>query len=638
MKQIPPDHEHKRKPLLCGWDWLALFLLLGGVVLHFWALGAKSFWYDEVSGAKWAGKTSLWEILTHLDADSHPPLTALFTHLFLNFGRSGAGAWIGSVTGIDPATLKEFWIRFYPALCASLVPGVAYLIARNMANRLSGIFAMLFLLLSPMNIFYSQDARPYAPLMLYTALSMWFLYLALHSNQRKHWIWYGVFTLASLYTHFFAIFSFLAQGLFVLISVIFTKRSENQGWHPPRKILLPFVITAGLTTLFFVPMLLQGLRSNSRFVPPDPPYVLVVETYYDLLSSLGIGYLHVLLFTIALVVIAVWRLMCNKNSRSALLTFLLFLIPFVLVPITIALTTKFWNTRFAFAAQFPWLLLAGMGAGLGVEWAVKDAPGIWRRVYTIGLTVVLVAITAWFTILPIRAYFANEKTSMRQAVQLAFANYHKGDAVINVPPQITWVMDYYWRGGDPLKETYNNNEAVDWAVHAPRAFIFTTRPEIAQELRNQGMACISLEMTRVWLIVVDREYAGKTTGEILTSIKALDERTRVFTQTNEKMQTEMPDVALLIIKDWCMKHPDDIYAWVKYAMCDAAIGNNLKAIEHIEQVIIREPGGAWPWVMRADFQHTLGKNADALFSLRNALLLAPGSKNLEAMLVEWSRK
>ena len=115
-------------------------------------------------------------------------------------------AWLAVKLG-DPAT----WVRI-PSLIAgtATVPAV-YLLGRRTVGRDAGLVAAALTALSPFAIFYSDEARTYALLILLVALSTLSLLAALDSGRRRWWVVFAVCACASLYAHYTAVFPLAAQ-------------------------------------------------------------------------------------------------------------------------------------------------------------------------------------------------------------------------------------------------------------------------------------------------------------------------------------------------------------------------------------------------------------------------------------------
>ena len=142
----PPDLVATRRRLLPG---LALLTLLAGA-LRFWRLGEWSVWIDEtysitdaMSGAGW------WNL----------PATNFPIGLW---GIRGSLEAFGQV--------NEWTARFFPACAGTLAPAVlAWALACVLGNR-RALAAGLFLAVHPWHVQWSQNARAYAPMVLFLIL------------------------------------------------------------------------------------------------------------------------------------------------------------------------------------------------------------------------------------------------------------------------------------------------------------------------------------------------------------------------------------------------------------------------------------------------------------------------------------
>jgi len=86
----------------------------------------------------------------------NPPLFYWMEHLMLTFGES------------------EAVLRFLPALLGALTVVVMYFVAREVLDRPSSLVAAALLAFSPFHIYYSQEARAYAPMLFFFALALLF--------------------------------------------------------------------------------------------------------------------------------------------------------------------------------------------------------------------------------------------------------------------------------------------------------------------------------------------------------------------------------------------------------------------------------------------------------------------------------
>jgi mannosyltransferase len=199
-----------------------LSLTILGLFLRLFQLGEWSFWHDEALTVLLARK--LPSELIHITAsDVHPPLYFLLVKAFMLFGQS------------------EFIIRLPSALCSAGSIFILYLLGRDLFDERVGQVGAFIIAISPLQLFYAQEARMYAQLLLLTVFSSWCFTRALRSDNI---LWWGLFTLGATlasYTAYFALPVFLAMGLYVLLV---DKRPKR---------ILHFVVAIGVVTLLYLP-------------------------------------------------------------------------------------------------------------------------------------------------------------------------------------------------------------------------------------------------------------------------------------------------------------------------------------------------------------------------------------------------
>jgi hypothetical protein len=194
------------------WIWTAALagLVALAAALRFVSLGGQSFWFDEgVTGILL--QKSFGGMLDRLPtSESTPPLYYVL-------------AWIwGKVFGTS-----EVGLRSLSAILGTLTVPVAYAVGLRFLRRPGAALAVAgFAAVSPILVWYSQEARAYSLYVLLSALSMLFLARSLDDPSRRNlWAWSACAALA-IASHYFAFF--LVAGEMVLLARV--------GW---RRILLP---------------------------------------------------------------------------------------------------------------------------------------------------------------------------------------------------------------------------------------------------------------------------------------------------------------------------------------------------------------------------------------------------------------
>ncbi len=168
-------------------------------VLRFVGLGHQGFWFDE-------GNTAL---LVHFSpgkmlglipqSESTPPLYYCVLWVWARvFGYGEAG------------------LRSLSALAGVATVPVAFLAARKLVSARVGLVAAAMTACDPLLIWYSQEARSYALLVLLTAVSLLALAHAKARPEPRALLWWVVASALALATHYYAILAIVPQALWLL--------------------------------------------------------------------------------------------------------------------------------------------------------------------------------------------------------------------------------------------------------------------------------------------------------------------------------------------------------------------------------------------------------------------------------------
>jgi mannosyltransferase len=180
--------------------WVVAGLTVLAAGLRFATLGLQAYHHDEVVTASRILRKDFWHVLDAIGfSESAPPLYYVL-----------AWPWT-QLTGTD-----EFGLRSLSALAGVATVPVAFLIGAELRDRRAGIAAAALVAVNPMLVWYSQEARGYALLVLLTAVSLLFYLRALaHGRGRDFGLW-GLFSGLALATHYFAFFPIAAEALWLL--------------------------------------------------------------------------------------------------------------------------------------------------------------------------------------------------------------------------------------------------------------------------------------------------------------------------------------------------------------------------------------------------------------------------------------
>ncbi len=190
---------------LSGWRLSRAAVAVGGLivlaaVVRFVGLAHQSYWFDEADTVSIL-HTSLGGLLTRVPRwETTPPLyfvvAWLWTHVF---GDGEAG------------------LRSLSALAGVITVPVGYAAAARLFSRRAGVIAAALIACNPLLVWYSQEARAYALLVLLTSVALLaFAHLRTAPSGRWliTWVLAGALALA---THYYAALVIVPEAIFLLV-------------------------------------------------------------------------------------------------------------------------------------------------------------------------------------------------------------------------------------------------------------------------------------------------------------------------------------------------------------------------------------------------------------------------------------
>ncbi len=234
-------------------------VLLWATVLRFFHLGSESLWYDETRMVIQTSRSFAETIALVANNVQHPPAF----HLLLNL--------VTRMTGTS-----DFAVRFLPAIFGVATVAATYALGKGVAGRKVGLFSALILATLPFHVKYSQEARMYAALCFFAAVSAWLLIAASHRPAASPRLWaaWVITTALMLYTHYYGLFFFGGE---VLAMLWWTMR------YPQWRVQWRWgALATTLTAAFFLPWVPVMLRQPHA--PSPLPYSRVYGTLLPLLT------------------------------------------------------------------------------------------------------------------------------------------------------------------------------------------------------------------------------------------------------------------------------------------------------------------------------------------------------------------
>jgi len=215
-------------PTRTGALWVLAFLTALGAAMRFASLDVQSFHHDEVITVVRILPGSLGDVMHAVkSSESNPPLYYVL-----------AWGWVKAF-GSD-----EVGLRSLTALFGTATVPLAYCIGTELAHRRAGLIAAALVAVSPMLIWYSQEARSYALLVFFCAVSLLFFARALRTRSGRDLALWALASALALGSHYFAFFAVGIEALWLLIAL-------RARW----RLVLPAVLVVAAAGAALIPLI-----------------------------------------------------------------------------------------------------------------------------------------------------------------------------------------------------------------------------------------------------------------------------------------------------------------------------------------------------------------------------------------------
>jgi uncharacterized membrane protein len=180
--------------------WIVAGVTAVAAALRFATLGLQAFHHDEIVTANRLLRGSFGHAMDAVGfSESAPPLYYAL-----------AWAWT-QVFGNG-----EVGLRSLSALAGVATVPVAYWLGAELRDQRTGIAAAALVATNPMLLWYSQEARGYALLVLLTSVALLYFVRALDRGRRRDFRFWGLASALALATHYFAVFPIAVEALWLL--------------------------------------------------------------------------------------------------------------------------------------------------------------------------------------------------------------------------------------------------------------------------------------------------------------------------------------------------------------------------------------------------------------------------------------
>ncbi|UCF04091.1 MAG: glycosyltransferase family 39 protein [bacterium] len=425
---------------------LLIVILVVGASLRFYGLTFQSLSNDELSSWQRSRYDQLQTVIEEgVRPDVHPPGYFMLLHL------------VQKTVGDSETAL-----RFSSALFGVLSILFIYLLGLELysyreALTSAGLMAVLWC-----PIFYSQDARPYAMLLLFTLLST-YLWTRMMKSLREdsrlpHPLTIGYIAAAVIcaYAHYFGLYLVALQGL---TGVILTVRN--------RRSLVRAVLVYGVITLAYAPwfpILWEHLNRGPIWIgKPGEGYFNTLLEFIEFLFNQSKNVRNIALVFIFIFIAHLYARIVNnpdrKGVKSALLStdtviLLWFLIPFTGMYIKSMISVPVLTYRN--------LIISLPAVCLLVSRSLFQLP-IRKHLHTI-LACAGTILLLYHLVLSMDYYRTATKQQFREIAGFVVRNQHRGGnaLIVSETNNPNYINYYFKQMGSDLLVDINIEEGVNW--------------------------------------------------------------------------------------------------------------------------------------------------------------------------------
>ncbi|MBF0594283.1 MAG: glycosyltransferase family 39 protein [Candidatus Omnitrophica bacterium] len=456
---------------------LALFgIIVLGAALRLWGLDIQSFWNDELGGWVMSHQQSLGAVVSEAARiDFHPPGYHIFQYFIEKCGSS------------------EVILRLPAAICGTLSIGVVFLVGRRLFSWREGLVAALLMALLKCPIYYSQEARPYAMLLLLSLLAVYFWLSIVQDLLVKGKIVLldcGVYLLIAViicYLHYYGVLLVVLQGV---TAALFYCR-ERKGFF--------FLgVLYSIVFLAYVPWISVGLHHAHQLASAPSRPVGIIETYNMYLKFIFNDSQWLVLFVVVVYFLMLLGCLCThakRDKENELLLFGWLIVPFLGVYFISYFTPLHILKNYCLIISLPaaYLLLARSVVLSSMSPFIK----------VIGVTAVSLGLL-YHLVFGLKYYSEPKKTQFREAVAFVTQNDRllKGSVILGS----LWVprnADYYF-------QRQHSDRRIEYNIY-----------DKDQKLKASGMLAHQFP-ENIWYIYLDVKADQEFIDLMMTQMKVVE--------------------------------------------------------------------------------------------------------------------
>ena len=344
----------------------ALFLLVtaGGLGLRAWRLGGECAHWDEVASLRHLEAPALPAFLREV-RHSDPPMTPVYFTLEYFWARMTGGS-VPAMRGLSLCLA---------AVCFPLF----FLVANRLCGTAGALAGLAAFALSAGQIYYAQEIRPYALILVLTLVSGLGLWRAQETSEKRWWAVNIGANVLLMWTHLFTIFFLASQGLFLATRCVqgHTRPRVCVLWmtaHLPSAALLLFWV-GSIDTASLAEAASWREQIHHSYLQLLGDFLLFcgagVPMFRDLPAWRGGPNMGGIMWRFFAIVVGLYLALAWRRTQDDpnMKTKLLFLVCWVVAPSVLqflvsALVYSCHGSRYVLSGSLPWLMMIGGSVSL----------------------------------------------------------------------------------------------------------------------------------------------------------------------------------------------------------------------------------------------------------------------------------
>jgi uncharacterized membrane protein len=429
---------------------LLIITTLMGAYLRLHSLGSESLWLDEAVTYFIGSSHSFSEVWAGAMKDRHPPLHFIIIHLVSLFSST------------------EFALRFPSAIFGILTIPATYLLADSLFGKKEAIISAFILAISTTHVYYSQEARMYAQMVLFSVMSIYFIYNAYKSNSHFMWGGFAISSALAFYSFYYTVFLVIPLVIFYCIVQFKDSFREKKIVVMDSSNLRNFIASMFGMMLLISPLIIPFVSQSISRTASSPTWgvgqsLSLFSTVLKQFSVSGIGFYLLFIFFI----VGVISLLLNKKAwQGSLLIFLVFSIPFIASYILSA--SMPFSPRHALFILPVYILIISKGlvqigdlffltktSSKNSSKKSSDNSPVSYAVYILVFVLLLSALS----VSSFSSYYStNQKNDWRSAASYLEENSNTNDIIVFLPSYMRNPFNFYYDSNDQILEGASDSQ------------------------------------------------------------------------------------------------------------------------------------------------------------------------------------